>query len=94
MSNQTVQGNQHSGSWIAFTYASFFGALGSFGFAYTQPEAMQRAADEVRARTEGDRDRVRIVVFRFEHGRIRSRVAVAAPRTTGDDDDSLVIGAV
>jgi hypothetical protein len=27
-SNQTVQANQHSGSWIAFTYASFFGALG------------------------------------------------------------------
>jgi len=28
MSNQTIQPNQHSGSWIAFTYASFFGALG------------------------------------------------------------------
>jgi hypothetical protein len=28
MSNQTIQANQHSGSWIAFTYASFFGALG------------------------------------------------------------------
>jgi hypothetical protein len=28
MSNPTVQANQHSGSWIAFTYASFFGALG------------------------------------------------------------------
>ena len=27
------------------------GALGSFGFAYTQPEAMQRAVDEVRNRT-------------------------------------------
>lgn len=27
------------------------GALGSFGFAYTQPEAMQRDVDEVRART-------------------------------------------
>ena len=27
------------------------GALGSFGFAYTQPEAMQRDADEVRSRT-------------------------------------------
>jgi len=27
------------------------GALGSFGFAYTQPEAMQRDADAVRART-------------------------------------------
>ena len=25
---QTVQANQHSGSWIAFTYASFVGALG------------------------------------------------------------------
>lgn len=28
------------------------GALGSFGFAYTQPEAIQRAVDEVRARTK------------------------------------------
>ena len=28
MSTQTVQASQHSGSWIAFTYASFFGALG------------------------------------------------------------------
>jgi hypothetical protein len=28
MSTQAVQANQHSGAWIAFTYASFFGALG------------------------------------------------------------------
>lgn len=31
---------------------SLAGALGSFGFAYTQPEAMQRAADRVRAQTQ------------------------------------------
>src|SRR5689334_3254323 len=29
------------------------GALGSFGFAYTQPEAMQREVEIVRARTSG-----------------------------------------
>jgi nitronate monooxygenase len=28
------------------------GALGSFGFSYKQPEAMQRAADAVRAHTQ------------------------------------------
>jgi hypothetical protein len=28
MSTQPVQTNQHSGSWIAFTYASFLGAIG------------------------------------------------------------------
>jgi hypothetical protein len=28
MSTQTIQTNQHSGSWIAFTYASFIAALG------------------------------------------------------------------
>jgi len=28
MSTQTVQANQHSGSWIAFTYASFAASIG------------------------------------------------------------------
>jgi hypothetical protein len=28
MTNQNIQANQHSGSWIAFNYASFCGALG------------------------------------------------------------------
>ena len=27
MSTQTAQASQHSGSWIAFTYASFFASV-------------------------------------------------------------------
>jgi hypothetical protein len=28
MSTNTIQANQHTGSWVAFTYASFLGSLG------------------------------------------------------------------